>query len=135
MEFDEMWHFIGQKKETLGPQSRWSWHMANCGLGARQSKASATFRRLYDKVKHLTQCTFYTDAWEAFAKVLPAERHVIGKEHTGCIERDNSNTRHHLGRFTRKTKVVSKCKEMVEYSLRIWHAVTTTELFNTLQRN
>jgi hypothetical protein len=22
MEFDEMWHFIGQKKETLGPQSR-----------------------------------------------------------------------------------------------------------------
>ena len=73
------------------------------------------------------------DAWEAFAKVLPPERHVIGKEHTGCIERDNSNTRHHLGRFTRKTKIVSKSKEMIDYSLRIWHAVTTTELFQKLQ--
>ena len=58
---------------------------------------------------------------------------MIVKEHTGCIERDNSNTRHHLGRFTRRTKVVSECKEMVDYSLRIWHAVTTTELFNTLK--
>jgi len=85
-------------------------------------------------VKHLTACTFYTDKWEAFAKVLPPERHVVGKEHTGCMERDNSNTRHHLGRFTRKTKVVSKCREMVDYSLRIWHAVTTTDLFQTLQR-
>ena len=97
------------------------------------NRNTATFRRLYDKVKHLTHCTFYTDAWEVFAKVLPPERHVIGKEHTGCIERDNSNTRHHLGRFTRRTKVVSQCKEMVDYSLRIWHAVTTTELFKNLQ--
>ena len=97
------------------------------------NRNTATFRRLYDKVKHLTRCTFYTDKWEAFAKVLPPERHVIGKEHTGCIERDNSNTRHHLGRFTRRTKVVSKCKEMVDYSLRLWHAATTTELFKMLQ--
>ena len=81
----------------------------------------------------MTHCPFYTDAWEAFAKVLPPERHVIGKEHTGCIERDNSNPRHHLGRFTRRTKIVSKGKDMVDYSLRIWHAVTTTELFQKLQ--
>jgi len=57
----------------------------------------------------------------------------LDSECTGCIERDNSNTRHHLGRFTRKTKVVSKCEQMVDYSLWIWHAVTTTELVNTLQ--
>jgi len=37
---------------------------------------------LYDKVKHLTNCTFYTDGWDAFAKVLPMERHVVGKKHT-----------------------------------------------------
>jgi insertion element IS1 protein InsB len=93
----------------------------------------ATFRRLYDKVKHLDRCRFYTDAWDAFAKVLPSSRHVVGKAHSACIERDNSNVRHHLSRFTRKTKVVSKCKRMVDYSLRIWHAVTTTELCGKLQ--
>ena len=67
-----------------------------------------TFRRLFDKVKHLSDCQYYTDNWEAFAKVLPAERHHIGKSGTATVERDNSNTRHHLGRFTRRTKIVSK---------------------------
>jgi insertion element IS1 protein InsB len=99
-------------------------------LGGRDTK---TFRRLYNKVKHLETCTFYTDNWDAFAKVLPPERHIIGKTHTVNIERDNSNTRHHLGRFTRKTKVVSKSTYMVDLSLRIWHAVTTTDLFTEIQ--
>ncbi|MDR2606024.1 MAG: hypothetical protein LBC38_01930, partial [Oscillospiraceae bacterium] len=45
----------------------------------------------------------------------PAERHIIGKAFTHAIERDNSNTRHHLGRFTRRTKVVSKKEFMVDF--------------------
>jgi len=73
---------------------------------------AATFQRLYDKVKHLTDCIFYTDDWKAFANVLPPERHVIGKAHTIMIEQDNGNTRHHLGRMTRRTKVVSKKEEI-----------------------
>jgi insertion element IS1 protein InsB len=100
-------------------------------LGGRDS---ATFRRLYDKVKHAKRCKFYTDRWDAFADVLPPERHVIGKEHTIDIERDNSNTRHHLGRFTRRTKVVSRKESMVDLTLRIWHGVTTTDLFFALQK-
>lgn len=99
-------------------------------LGGRDT---ATFRRLYDKVKHLEHCTFYTDDWDAFSKILPSERHVIGKAHTIDIEHDNSNTRHHLGRFTRRTKVVSRKEFMVDLTLRIWHAVTTTALFSYLQ--
>lgn len=63
-------------------------------LGGRDT---ATFRRLYDKVKHLTDCQFYTDDWEAFASVLPKDRHVVGKPHTVAIERDNSNTVTTLG--------------------------------------
>jgi len=74
-----------------------------------------------------------SDKWEAFAKVLLSERHVIGKEHTNGIVRDNSNTLLHVERVTRQTKVVSKCKQRVDYSLRIWYAVTTTELFKILQ--
>jgi IS1 family transposase len=81
----------------------------------------------------LTNCTFYTDNWEAFAKVLPSERHVIGKAHTIAVEHDNSNTRHHLGRLTGRTKVVSKKEFMVDLSLRIWHTVTTTDRFSLLQ--
>ena len=94
---------------------------------------TATFKRLYQKVKHLKNCIFYTDDWDAFAKVLPKGRHVVGKAHTVDIERDNSNTRHHLGRFTRRTKVVSHSQYMVDLTLRIWHAITTTGRFNQLQ--
>ena len=99
-------------------------------LGSRNSK---TFKRLYDKVKHLKNCIFYTDDWDAYAKVLPPERHIIGKAHTIGIEHDNSNTRHNLGRFTRRTKVVSKKEFMVDLTLRIWHAVTTNGIFTALQ--
>jgi len=84
-------------------------------------------------VKHLKNCIFYTDDWDAFSEVLPQERHITGKEHTVCIERDNSNTRHHLGRFTRRTKVVSKVEHMVDLTLRIYHAVTNTDRFFELQ--
>ena len=98
-------------------------------LGGRDA---ATFRRLYDKVKRLEDCTFHTDGWDAFAAVLPLERHVIGKQRTVAIERDNSNTRHHLARFTRRTKVVSKLPHRVDITLRIWWAVATTNLFSEL---
>jgi insertion element IS1 protein InsB len=100
-------------------------------LGGRDT---ATFQRLYDKVKHLENCTFYTDEWDAFSEVLPRERHVVGKAHTINIEHDNSNTRHHLGRFTRRTKVVSRKEFMVDLTLRIWNAVTTTDVFSCLQK-
>jgi len=89
---------------------------------------------LYNKLKRLKNCIFYTDNWDAFAKVLPKKRHVIGKSGTVGIERDNSNTRHHLGRFTRKTKVVSKCAEMVDLSIKLWYYLTQEKIFMSFQR-
>ena len=102
-------------------------------LGKRNT---ATFKRLYDKVKHCRYCIFFTDAWDAFAKVLPPERHIIGKDYTVTIEQDNSNTRHHLARFTRRTKVVSKSDTMVDLSIRLWVAVTDndSDVFTILQK-
>jgi insertion element IS1 protein InsB len=93
----------------------------------------ATFKRLYDKVKHLKECVFFTDDWDAFAKVLPKGRHIIGKAGTITIEQDNSNTRHHLGRMTRRTKIVSKQEYMVNASLKLWCALTTPEIFQQFQ--
>jgi insertion element IS1 protein InsB len=88
---------------------------------------------LYDKVKHLTTCIFYTDDWEAFAQVLPPERHITGGTYTQAIERDNSNTRHHLARMTRKTKVVSKSEAMVHASLKLWCALSVPAVFAKYQ--
>jgi insertion element IS1 protein InsB len=99
------------------------------------NRDAAIFQRLYDKVKHLTFCTFYTDDWDAFSKILPPERHIIGKAHTVTTERDNSNTRHHLGRMTRRTKVVSKKEAMIDASIKLWLALTTPDIFRAYQRS
>ena len=97
------------------------------------NRDTATFKRLYEKVKHLKDCIFYTDGWDAFAAVLPQERHIVGKAHTYTIEGDNSDTRHHIGRFTRRTKVVSRCDYMVHLTLKAWVAVAFGDLFATIQ--
>jgi insertion element IS1 protein InsB len=96
-------------------------------------RSAATFRKLYGKVSHLTECIFFTDDWSAFAKVLPKDRHVIGKSGTIAIEQDNSNTRHHLGRMTRRTKVVSKTKEMVDTTIKLWCALSDPDIFTSFQ--
>jgi len=80
----------------------------------------ATVQKLYDQIKHLTNCLFYTDDWNAFKKVLPSDRHIIGKQHTHLIESDNANLRHYLGRFTRKTKIVSQSNQAVCNSIKLW---------------
>jgi insertion element IS1 protein InsB len=125
IEFDEMWHFILSKKKKLRlikALDRGSRRTIARVLGGRDS---ATFKRLYDKVIHLKNCTFYTDNWNAFADVLPPELHIIGKNGTHTVERDNSNTRHHLGRFTRRI--------MVDLSIRLWCALTKPEIFKLWQ--
>jgi insertion element IS1 protein InsB len=116
------------------------WIIKAVDRGKRQTVAwviggrdASTFRRLYDKVRHLKDCIFYTDNWDAFAKVLPHDRHVIGKAHTTTIEQDNSNTRHHLGRMTRRTKVVSKKEDMIHASMKLWCSLTDPTVFKTYQ--
>jgi insertion element IS1 protein InsB len=100
-------------------------------IGGRDA---TTFRRLYEKVKHLTGCKFYTDHWDAFAEILPKEQHVVGKSGTVTIERDNSSTRHHLGRMARRTKVVSKKEYMVDASLKLWRTLTEPLIFAKYQQ-
>ena len=95
---------------------------------------AATVRRLYCQLEQLNDGLFYTDDWDACAKVLPPERHLIGKKYTVAIEPDSSNTRHHLGRMTRRTKIVSPSEEMIGLSIRLWHALATPEIFTEYQR-
>ena len=80
-------------------------------------------------MRHLKHCTFYTDAWRVFAEALPRRRRVVGKAHTVAIERDSSNTHHHLARLTRRTKVVSKKRGMVDLTLRLWRMLTSEPWF------
>lgn len=65
--------------------------------------------------------TFVTDDWEGYHRVIPKAQLFTGKDLTFPIEQDNSNVRHCLARFRRRTKVVSRCRTMVDLSLRLLH--------------
>ena len=77
----------------------------------------ATCRRLLDKIG-LSGKTFVTDDWEGYHRLIPQDQLFTGKDLTFPVEQDNSNVRHYLARFRRRTKVVSKCRTMVDLSLR-----------------
>jgi insertion element IS1 protein InsB len=92
----------------------------------------ATFKRLYDKVKHLKKCKFYTDCWEGFVSVLPKKRHIAGKKYTVSIEQNNSDTRHYLGRMTRRTKIVSKSEKMIDLAMKLWIVIVEFQNYEAL---
>ena len=86
-------------------------------LGGRDD---ATCQKLLDKVG-LKGKTFLADDWDGFHRLIPKDQLFTGKDLTFSIEQDNSNIRHFLARFRRRTKAVSKAVEMVDLSLRIDH--------------
>jgi len=86
-------------------------------LGGRDD---ATGQKLLDKVG-IQGKIFLTDDWEGFHRLIPQDQLVTGKDLTFSIEQDNSNIRHFVARFRRRTKVVSKIALMVALSLRLYH--------------
>ncbi|MGC2833323.1 MAG: hypothetical protein WA238_03805, partial [Methylocella sp.] len=65
--------------------------------------------------------TFITDDWEGFHRLIFEDQLFPGKDLTFPVEQDNSNIRHDLARFRRRTKVVSKCPIMVDPTPRLHH--------------
>jgi insertion element IS1 protein InsB len=58
-----------------------------------------------------------TDHWPVYAAVIPPERLVMSKARTDGIERHHRHPRHWLGRFKRKSIMVSKAKDMVDLTM------------------
>ena len=77
-------------------------------------------------------CSFVTDEWPGFFRLLPEEKHFFGKDLTFPIEATNSDIRHRLARFHRRSKVTSRSKDMVEASLLLFHQLQSTETLDNL---
>ena len=86
-------------------------------LGGRDD---ATCQKLLAKIG-VEGKTFVADDWEGYRRLIPENQLFTGKDLTFPIEQDNSNIRHFLARFRRRTKVVSKVEDMVDLSLRLYH--------------
>ena len=52
--------------------------------------------------------SWYGFSGEGYHRLIPDDQRFAGKDLTVSIEQDNSNIRHFLARFRRRTKVASK---------------------------
>jgi len=90
-------------------------------------------RRLLKKIG-LKGKIFVTDDWEGYHRCIPEDQLFTGKDLTVPIERNNSNTRHYLARFRRKSKVTSRSIEMVDFSLRLLENLSDSNNYNIWQQ-
>ena len=124
LELDELWSFVLKKANK-----RWVW-IALCRM-TRQvvayvigDRSEASCRRLWERIPRMYRIGHcYSDFWQAYERVLPAEQHTAaGKEGgaTAHVERWNNTLRQRLARFVRKTLSFSKCEVMHEICLRLF---------------
>ncbi len=120
LELDEMWHYIGNKKNKL-----WIWkaldrntgYLIDWECGGRDKQ---TLEKLTARLSTLNAKIYYTDKWQVYESVLPAVKHVQDKAETHRIERNNGRMRHWFGRFKRKSIIVSKSIEMVDLTIALF---------------
>jgi insertion element IS1 protein InsB len=128
---DEMWHFVNGK-----PNKVWIWKAYDLKkketfawkLGKRDA---ATLKEFLDEIG-IEGRDFITDNYEAYHKLIPEAQLSTGKDLTYPIEQDNSNTRHYIGRFRRRSKITSRSQEMVNLSLLLPYHLQYGNLFNEL---
>jgi IS1 family transposase len=87
-------------------------------------RSQQSCQKLWDAIlEAYRQAHCFSDFWEAYSLVIPAERHTAaGKESglTAHVERWNLTLRQRLGRFVRKSLSFSKSEEMHEICLRLF---------------
>jgi len=115
VEADEMWGYVGCKRNP-----RWVW--AALEADTRQVVALVLGDRSEDTARDLwaalpdeyrAEAIVCTDAWAAYATVVPPDRHAVGDKGDGItnhIERFWWTVRQMCGRFVRKTLSLSKCE-------------------------
>jgi IS1 family transposase/transposase-like protein len=104
---DEMWHFVNGKNNKI-----WLWRAID-GKTRRPlawvlgNRDASTLKKLIDIVDD-GKCAFITDEYAPYFEHIPEDRHYYGKDLTFPVEQSNSDIRHWLGRFVRRSKCTSR---------------------------
>ena len=81
----------------------------------------ATLEKLIERLEKWNVKLYYTDDYQAYSSVIPREKLVQTKAETHAIEPNNCRMRKPwLGRFKRKSIIVSKSLEMVNLTVALF---------------
>lgn len=134
LEFDELWSFVGSKKEK-----RWVWvaisrktrQVVGWAVGGR---GRDTFKRLLRKIPdEYLRLQSYSDHWKAYDMLVAKGNHLkTGKEEgqTCHIERWNCTLRQRMSRFVRKSLAFSKKDKFHLMALKLFIWFYNMEILN-----
>lgn len=108
VQIDEQWSYVGNKQKKvwlLYAICKQSGEILAANWGKRNKKG---IRALLKKLQGVEVNFYCTDHWQAFAEVLPKEKHIVGKKYTKKIEGINTWFRTRLRRLVRRTICFSK---------------------------
>jgi IS1 family transposase len=108
VQIDELWSYVGHKEKKVWMIYAYCAESAEILAFALGKRSKRTVEYLMLRLKNAEIDFFLTDDWEAFAAVLPYEKHLIGKQFTKAIEGRNTWFRTRLRRLARRTVCFSK---------------------------
>ena len=108
VQIDELWTYVGSKDNRLWLIYAYSPDTSEILDYTWGDRDAETVEKLYKSLEGLDIERFYTDDWTSFRKVLPREKHIVGKENTKHIEGVNTCLRARNRRFVRQTTCFSK---------------------------
>ena len=126
LECDELWSYVGKRK-----LKQWVWlaldkhtrEIVGVYVGTRDTDgARALWNSIPSQYQH--NAFTFTDFWQAYQAVFPAERHLaVGKEtgKTNHIERFNNTLRQRVSRLVRKS--LSFSKKLENHIGAIWYFI------------
>jgi len=124
LELDELWSFVLKRANK-----RWIWialcrHTRQVVAYVIGDRSQSSCKKLWERIPSAYRrghC--YSDFWEAYQLVIPAQQHTAAGKETGLtahVERWNLTLRQRLGRFVRKSLSFSKSDTMHEVCLRLF---------------
>jgi insertion element IS1 protein InsB len=75
-------------------------------------RGQATFERPLVRLRRWNARLLCTDEYVVYEQGLSTGRHYAGKDRPGALERTHARLRHWLARFRRRTRVVSRSRDM-----------------------
>ena len=123
IEIGQGWHCFEVKKTRDGSSKPGVSYRAHCGHGRKIGPQAITAERV---------CLWH--GWREGLQKGLANRTARNREkNTICLEQNNSNSRHHLGRMTGRSKIGSRSEEMISLSMARWQTLTQVEIFQDYQ--
>lgn len=89
-----------------------------------------TLQGLLDRLKAWKVLFYCADHWEAYRQLIPPSQLFQGKDKTVAIERNNGRQRHWMGRFRRRSIIVTKCLKMLDLHIALFAAIHINKIMD-----